>query len=168
LFFVFGYVFKIIRANSPISVRYKARWELVETVETWLKVALGAVVGTFVICLILGLGALAWLFRERQNYEAKVRDARLGVLSQAGVEARKKYSARRQMAILEAMSLIKDGKDVKEALMAVAQKYPDVAALAMSNPSLLLSEVKRMGLANTAEYAAVEGELEGQTKLPTT
>jgi len=117
-------------------------------VVNWIEFGSGIVVGLFVICFLIMAILLAWLFRERQTFAAQLTQARLNALSKSGVDARQAYRERRQAAIMEAVGLLQDakGKDLKELLLPVAAKYPDVAVQLMKNPQVLLDDIRKMGL----------------------
>lgn len=117
--------------------------------EIWQIFGLGLVVGLFVVCFFVVCLYALLLFRERQEFENRLEKVRMEALSKNGVAARDTYSQRRQAAIMEVANLLNaegEKPNIKDVLLKVAAKYPDVAAQAAQNPSIMLKEIKKMGL----------------------
>lgn len=93
----------------------------------------------------LAYGASVGVLNERM---AALEIARVGAQQFAarGVQAREQYSARRQAAIFEAIAAYKAGNSPKDILIAVAQKYPDVAVQIVQNPDVVMQDIKRLGI----------------------
>lgn len=91
---------------------------------------------------------------------AALETARAGAqrFSSSGVQAQVQYSMRRQTAIMEALALFKTGQKPMDILIAIAQKYPDVAVQMAQNPDVILQDVKRMGLVVPPEFLASLGQ----------
>lgn len=130
--------------------------------ENW---QVGLIIGVGLVLIACFIGVLWLLYRTWKSVKAQfgagmamvgALNERMALLEQAragaqqfskrGVEAREQYSNRRQAAIFEAIAAFKSGMKPQDILLAVAQKYPDVAVQIAQNPEVIMADVKRMGI----------------------
>jgi len=142
-------------------------------VENWLIFVVFAGAGLGLACLAVlivliyrtikaGMLQLALCVASAGQLESRMaalETARAGAqrFASSGLQAQVQYSQRRQAAIFEAIAAFKQGHKPQDILLAVAQKYPDVAVQLAQNPDVIMQDIKRLGISLPPELLAQLG-----------